>query len=233
LPVVSVGERDLPALEAATENGSEVELVLDGEWRAVSAKNTVAQRNGHGPAIVISTPISGWFRCGGERGPGIALALALAEWAAAEDLPCMVVGTSGHELGGLGMKAFLDEQAPHPDDVDCWLHLGAGFAARDWADGPSGPEPLPSPTPRRLLMASEDLAEAVPPAFRGHAGLETVSDRVVGEMAMVLDEDYRAFGLAGGHRYHHTPADGPEMTGPEILAPMADALIEALELALE
>lgn len=232
-PLLLVGGRDAPALACAANDGSEVEVLLDGEWRDLSAKNIVGRRDGRGPALVVSTPVSGWFQCGGERGPGVAIWLALAEWAAGEGLPCMFVGTSGHELGNRGMHAVLREVAPHPDDVDCWLHLGAGVVTHEWCEGPDGPERTGHPDPRRRLMASDDLADAVAAAFAGHPGLERVSERAVGEMEVILEHDYRGFGIAGGHRYFHTPADAPEMTGPELLADMADAILEAVEAALE
>jgi hypothetical protein len=231
-PVLLAGARDAERLMCAAGEGYEAAVVLDGDWRDLSAKNIVGRRNGRGPALVVSTPVSGWFQCGGERGPGIAIWLALAEWAASEGLPCMFIGTSGHELGNRGMHAFLRELAPHPDDVDCWLHLGAGVATHEWCDGPSGPERTGRPDPRRRLMASEDLAEAVVRPFAGHAGLDRVSDRAVGEMEVILEHDYRGFGIAGAHRYFHTPADSPEMTSPELLADVSAAIITAVEAAL-
>ena len=38
----------------------------------------------------------------------------------------------------------------------------------------------------------------------------------------------RYFGFAGKHRYFHTPADGYENTGPDILEPIAIAIMKAL-----
>ena len=232
-PVLLTGARHAPRLICAADGAEEASMLLDGDWRDLSAKNIVGRRNGRGPALIVSTPVSGWFRCGGERGPGIAVWLALAEWAAGEGLPCMFVGTSGHELGNRGMYAFLRELAPHPEEVDCWLHLGAGVAAYEWCDGPDGPERRARPDPRRRLMASRELAEVVTRPFAGHPGLEVVSDRPVGEMEVILDHDYPGFGIAGRHRYFHTPADGPEMTGPDLLADVTRAVIRAVEAALE
>lgn len=31
-------------------------------------------------SLAVSTPTSGWFNCGGERGPGIAVFLSLVSW---------------------------------------------------------------------------------------------------------------------------------------------------------
>jgi hypothetical protein len=45
----------------------------------------------------------------------------------------------------------------------------------------------------------------------------------------MMKAGYRTFGIAAGHRFHHTPADSPEMTGPEILEPVGRALINTIE----
>jgi len=44
--------------------------------------------------------------------------------------------------------------------------------------------------------------------------------------------EYRGFGVNGGpYRYFHTPEDMPEAgTAPQLLEPMAAALVRALEL---
>jgi hypothetical protein len=144
----------------------------------------------------------------------------------------MFVGTSGHELGNRH-ACFMREHAPGPPEVDCWLHLGAGIATHAWCEGPDGPERTGQPDARRRLMASDDLADVVGPVFVAHPGLDRISDRAVGEMEVILDRDYRGFGIAGGHRYFHTPADAPDMTGPGLLADVTDAIIAAVEAALE
>jgi len=51
----------------------------------------------------------------------------------------------------------------------------------------------------------------------------------VGELEFIIKAGYRGFGIAATHRVHHTPADSPEMTGPEILEPVGRALVKSLE----
>ena len=92
-----------------------------------SASATVTGHLGQGdaaPPVVVATPLSGWFRCAGERGTGMAIALQLAQ-DLAERWPIMVVGTTGHELQYLGLRRFLAAQALHPAAV---LFLGADLA---------------------------------------------------------------------------------------------------------
>ena len=77
--------------------------------------------------IVVTTPLSGWFTCAGERGPGVALFLGLARWAAERsgDHSLMFLGNTGHELDQVGAHHTLESNAPSTGDVSMWIHLGA------------------------------------------------------------------------------------------------------------
>ena len=232
IPVVLVGARDEPSLIAAARFNAKASLLLDGEDDAdAKAKNVVARVDRGKDLIVVSTPQSGWFRCAGERGPGIALFLGLARWASRRPSGAsfLFVSTSGHELGGLGMRAFLKELAPTADRVLCWIHLGAGIATYAWEETATGPNRLQEPDSRRTLMSSPDLVPLLTTTFAGLAGLTPTVDRAVGEFEFMLKAGYRSFGIAAAHRFHHTPADSPETTGPEILEPVGRALVKTVE----
>jgi hypothetical protein len=232
IPVVLAGQRDEPVLNAAARSGAKVSLLVDGEDDAeAKAKNVIARMDRGKNLIVVSTPQSGWFRCAAERGPGIALFLGLARWASRRQSGAsfLFVSTSGHELGGLGMLAFLKELAPPPEHVLCWIHLGAGIATYSWGETATGLKRLEEPDPKRILMASRELVPVLNTSFAGLPGLTPTIDRAVGEFELLLKAGYRAFGIAAGHRFHHTPADSPEMTGPEILEPIGRALTLSLE----
>jgi hypothetical protein len=232
IPVVLVGARDESALMAAARLSTKASLLLDGEDDAdARAKNVIARVDRGKDLIVVSTPQSGWFRCAGERGPGIALFLGLARWASRRPSGAsfLFVSTSGHELGGLGMRAFLKELAPTPDRVLCWIHLGAGIATYAWEETATGPNRLQEPDSRRTLMSSPDLVPLLTTTFAGLPGLTPVVDRAVGEFEFIIKAGYKTFGIAAAHRFHHTPADSPETTGPEILEPVGRALVRTLE----
>jgi hypothetical protein len=232
IPVVLTGQRDEPLLIDAVKSGSRVTLLLEGDDdKDVKARNVIAKVDRGKDLIVISTPQSGWFRCAAERGPGIALFLGLARWANRRPggSSFLFVSTSGHEIGGLGMRAFLKDLAPTPDRVLCWLHLGAGIASYAWEETQSGPRRLQEPDSRRLLMTSPDFVPLLTTTFAGHPGLTPTVGRAVGEFELILKAGYRGFGIAAAHRFHHTPADSPEMTGPEIIEPVGRALVNALE----
>jgi hypothetical protein len=232
IPVVLAGQRDKPALTAAAGLHAKASLLLDGEDdSAAIAKNVVAKVDRGKDLIVVSTPQSGWFRCAGERGPGIAMFLGLARWASRRSTGAsfLFVSTSGHELGGLGMQAFLKELAPPPERVLCWIHLGAGIATYSWEETVTGLKRIREPDSNRFLMTSPDLVPLLTDTFAGIAGLTPTVNRAVGEFELMLKAGYRIFGIAAGHRFHHTPADSPEMTGPEILGTVGSALLRTVE----
>jgi hypothetical protein len=232
VPVVLVGERDAALLTSAASSGARASLLLDGvDDRNATARNVLARLDRGKDLIVVSTPQSGWFRCAAERGPGIALFLGLARWASRRSSgpSFLFVSTSGHELGGLGMRAFQRELAPQPNRVMCWLHLGAGIAAYPWEETATGWKRLLEPDSRRYLMSSPELVPLLTTTFAGQPGLTPTTGRAVGEFDFMLKAGYRTFGIAAGHRFHHTPADSPEMTGPQILEPIGRALIQTLE----
>jgi PA domain len=232
IPVVLVGERDAAAVMSAASSNQRASLLVDGnDDRNAAARNVIGRLNRGKDLIVVSTPQSGWFRCAAERGPGIALFLGLARWASqrSSGSSFLFVSTSGHELGGLGMRAFQKDLAPPPNRVLCWVHLGAGIAAYTWEETATGWNRLHEPDSRRYLMTSPDLVPVLTTTFAGQPGLTPTTGRAVGEFEFMLKGGYRTFGIAAGHRFHHTPADSPEMTGPEILAPVARALVSSLE----
>lgn len=232
VPVVLVGERDAAEITSAAGARMRASLLLDGiDDRNATARNVVARLDRGKDLIVVSTPQSGWFRCAAERGPGIALFLGLARWASRRPSGSsfLFVSTSGHELGGLGMRAFQKELAPPPKRVLCWLHLGAGIAAYRWEETSNGWRRILQPDSNRFLMSSPDLVPLLTTAFADQPGLTPTTSRAVGEFEFMLKAGYRTFGIAAGHRFHHTPADSPEMTGPQILEPVGRALINTIE----
>jgi hypothetical protein len=232
IPVAVVAPRDAPTLHEAAQAKTEATLLIDGQDEPQAQARNVVGRLEHGEKlIVVSTPQSGWFGCAGERGPGIALWLGLARWAAARkaNTSFLFVSTSGHELGGLGMKSFMEKEAPPPERVLCWLHLGAGIATWEWQETPQGLKKTNQVDPRRYLMCSSELAPTLTPLFADLPGLRPIIDRAVGEFELMKAKGYQAFGIAAGHRFHHVRGDRPENTAPELLEPVGAALVKALE----
>ena len=233
IPVVLVGSRDETVLTAAAEQNTEVSLLVDGrDEPQTETRNVFGRHNRDGNIIVVSTPKSGWFHCGGERGPGVALSLALARWVGKRQpsTSYWFDFNSGHELNNLGTRKFLGETAPPPGQVRCWLHLGANIATWDWAESGAGLQRQTEPGKYIIRCGSKDLLSLVAEAFAGMPGVKPDFGPGIGELTPVLETGYRGFGVYGGrYRFFHTPDDGPQGTAPELLEPMALALTKALE----
>jgi hypothetical protein len=213
----------------AARRGEAAEMLISGEFDSKATARNVIATTGHGPRqIVISTPYSGWFRCAGERGSGIAVWLALARWAAERNagVTYTFIANSAHELGYAGMRAFLDSRAPANEDVIAWLHLGANVALL--------PESRPAGGSRaaQLFTSNAGWKSAFAALFKEIPWVRVSSlRRPAGELAFVLPKGYAGINLAGGgNRYMHSPADGPETTGPAVLEPVALALMNMLEM---
>jgi acetyl esterase/lipase len=235
IPVVVVGSRDRESLRIGAARGDSTTISIAGEWQPqAQARNVIATLDRGPIRIVVSTPCSGWFRCGGERGSGLAVFLALAHWAAAQDSQTSFtfVANSAHELGYAGMVAYLDGPAPPAKDVLAWLHLGANAALLPEA------RPAARDGKARLFTSRPDWEPPLAEVMGDVAELLRNSDRSRGttlqqpngELRLVLPKGYTGLNLAGGgNRWMHAPGDGPETTGPAVLEPVARALAAALE----
>jgi len=233
VPVVLVGSRDELTLAVAAGNSTEVSLLVDGmdepEGKARNAFGRYVRSN---DVIVISTPKSGWFHCGGERGPGVALSLGLAHWVGQRQprVSYWFNFNSGHELSILGMRMFLKEMAPPPSQVRCWIHLGAGIATWSYEETATGLQRWVEPGEYRIQCSNDDILSLVTNAFADIPGVKPVVDQGGGELGLALEGGYRGFGVYGGpYRFFHNPTDGPHGTAPELLEPMALALAKALQ----
>ncbi len=178
--------------------------------------------------VVVATPLSGWFRCAGERGTGIAIALQLAQDLAAR-WPVLVVGTTGHELQYLGLRCFLAAHELHPAAI---IFLGA-----DLATIPLGPE-RGSTVPafhQTRTTAGEGLAqrlEAVLAPVRFPVRSNPAQWSGEGEEWVRLGAPLLA--LASRSPLFHTADDLPEhATSPEQLAVTHTAVHQAAQLFLE
>ncbi|MEO8027793.1 MAG: hypothetical protein ABI823_15020, partial [Bryobacteraceae bacterium] len=210
IPVVLMAPKDAPGLAER----SEATLTIGGMLmeRAVASNAQGLLKRGK-KLIIVSTPKSGWFRCAGERGPGIAIWLALARSVGAQrgGPSYLFTANSGHELHGLGIKAFLNN-APKPSEVGCWVHLGAGLATYAYENG----KRLKTADTKRYLTSSADVAPVIAPAFAAIPELAPTTERLLGELRYLVAAGYRGFSVAAGHRLHHTPIDDPSSTGGDI-----------------
>lgn len=238
MPVAIAAGRDLDRLR--TRAGEEAVLHIAGAFDpSATASNVIAQRSGKGRPLVVSTPASGWFRCGNERGSGVALFLALAEWAAsALPNPLVFAATTGHEFEGLGSRRLFDAALPAPDDTALWLHLGANLAGREVRFQNGLPVATNDAVTTRYSGASTEMLDPAKRAFAGVQGYDTPFDidtrPAPGDLALYRDKGYRRIvGLVGAHPLHHTRLDRAQLTvAPGELTRIFDALKTLVALAL-
>jgi hypothetical protein len=238
VPVVVVAGKDRAVFERAIATGASVTFDVAGRYeRNVAGRNVVARLGADkGPVIVVSTPMTGWYSCVCERGPGIANFLALARTVAAEKLPVnfIFIATAGHEIGHGGMELFLKQGAPPPRDTLAWVHFGASNACYAWTEGPQGFVRGDSVDDAlRAIVLSPSAKPLVGETFAAIKATRLVAEKqAVGELRDVDAAGYpNFFGMAGLHRFFHTPADDLRTTSPEILEPVARAFAEAVRKA--
>jgi hypothetical protein len=235
VPVVAVAGRDGPGLQKAAAAGVIAHVSLKGRMRPGASDNLVARRPGPGKPLIISTPKSGWFHCAGERGSGIAIWLGLARrLAQSADRNLVFMAASGHEFDGYGGHLFAERLAPPPAEARGWVHIGANVAAYDFALKDGQIVRQPGPQAGRLLAVSEALLPVARQAFAGQPGYATPSDidvdRAPGEIAEYQRRGYRPLvGIVGLHPLHHTRRDRADVTGPEMLEPVARGLAAVVE----
>jgi len=237
VPTLFVAPRDDAVLEQAARGGARARMLVHGEERrgeeAATAYNVVA-RIRRGPRwIVVTTPLSGWFGCGGERGPGVALFLGLARWAGRQgsDLSLLFLANSGHELGYLGAEVSLAQvEPPEPEEVAVWIHLGAAIATRAWkrSAGGEGFEPSLDANRFTFLQGSPEWVPMLRAAFAGVPHLLPGSLLFLGELEVIREAGYSLFGFFGEHHFFHQAEDTAAETAPDLLEPVGRALVDAV-----
>jgi hypothetical protein len=195
--------------------------------------SNVIGRVGGGPdrdRLFLTTPLSGWFRCAGERGTGIAVMLAVAEQLAAEGVPLMLNGNSGHELVDIGAHRFA-ETKPAARAI---FHFGASVGAGErhgndfrLTDGVRIRAWLPG--------ASAALAAVFAPLGKTPIVIadaeRTRPDSWVGEARAWCTLDRPMISMAGHFPLFHTPEDVPERaTTPALLERVYHVAVKAVRL---
>lgn len=205
LPVILVAGRDFENLQRGTPH-----LTYSAHLSRKTAHNVIARFGDPGAAsrIVLTTPLSGWFGCAGERGTGIAVLLGLVE-ALRETHAFSVIGASGHELMYLGGDHAA---AAHPMRPDLLLHLGSCIAT---VDGQLD----------AVLNAPARLQDAVRAALAPLTVTVTVPitpenpESWVGESRCWAGKTTHMLSIAGTSPDFHSPQDTPaRATSPDRLA---------------
>ncbi len=230
-PVLQVDSAEEGLLGDAVARGVSARLIAQVARTPASAMNVVAEIRGTNPALppfVVMTPRSGWYGCASERGGGLVVWLEImrALRATARPRSVLFVASSGHELGHLGIDAFITMRPGIVPRAAGWLHLGANIGA--------------AVDPGNTLQASHDEIDAALTREMAAAGL-TVNrrnprDRVPnGEAEAVHRGGGRYASIIGGNALFHNLSDrGPHAIDPLAIARFAracTALVDRLTAA--
>lgn len=223
-PVVQVSSEHSAFLTEQAERRAIITLLAAVRRQKTAAFNVTAGIGGQRsalPPLVVMTPRSGWYSCASERGGGIACWLELMRALARPAPPRTVlfVASSGHELGHLGIDAFVEARPGIVSNSVGWIHLGANIGAAIAAGTPLSPDESPerrhaTPVMARgtTIQASDDEREALLVRAMGESGLSigrrnprgTVPG---GEAEVVHRGGGRYVSVIGSNAFFHNPAD--------------------------
>jgi len=222
-PVLQVSSEEATWLQDAARQGTGVHVIAQVTRTSVEALNVVATLAGADrslPPLVVMTPRSGWWTCASERGGGIACWLELMRELKTAHLArdVVFVASSGHELGHLGINAFVDRRPGIVAKSAGWMHLGANIGAAQDAG--------------TTIQASDDEFERRQAEAIAAAGL-TINRRNPrgtvpgGEAEVVHRGGGRYVSVIGRNALFHNPADrGPDVVDARAIAAFIDAFTQ-------
>ena len=115
-PVLQVASDEASFLVDCARQGAKAVLTAHAErvqGQAFNVTTVVPGTDKSLAPLVVMTPRSGWWWCASERGGGVACWLEIMRTisAARPVRDVLFVASSGHELGHLGLDAFIDRRA--------------------------------------------------------------------------------------------------------------------------
>jgi hypothetical protein len=227
-PVLQVASEAASFLHDCARRGAQVRLTAHVERRPAQAFNVVATAPGADKSrapLVVMTPRSGWWGCASERGGGLVcwLEIMRAVHAARPAREVLFVASSGHELGHLGLDAFMARRPGLVPAAKAWIHLGANIGA---AQGPGN----------HLQASDDDMAAMLADAMT-QAGLcidrrHPIGTMPRGEAANVHDGG-RYISIIGSNDLFHNMSDrGPDAVDLAVIERFAGAFAKvAITLA--
>jgi len=216
-PTVLIAGRDVERARAA----GELRLRMDAALSPATTENLIARNDVPGVPLLLTTPLSGWFQCSGERGTGAAVLLDLIE--RFSSYPLLVLATGGHELDYLGVRQWVSS-APGP--LAAIAHIGASVGCDEIAADGSR-----QPILTRIARTDTDDATAVEMA----TALTSVNYRFVGdagswggESEVLCELDTPMLSLTGAGAEFHTPEDiTADVTSPLTMQRVSAAIATA------
>ncbi|MDO8677795.1 MAG: hypothetical protein Q7R30_04425 [Acidobacteriota bacterium] len=258
-PVLQVSSDESAFLTQQAQARAEVQLIARATRSSATAFNVTAAITGRDRGLaplVVMTPRSGWYACASERGGGIACWLELIRTlrAATPTRDVLFVASSGHELGHLGIDAYVARRPGIVPKTVGWIHLGANIGAATRPGDPppaAGDDPAlrhatPVLGPANTIQASDDEFESILSRAMSAGGL-AISRRNPrgtipgGEAETVHRGGGRYVSVIGSNALFHNPDDrGPQAVDVSAIARfskafavVADALVRTDRLAPE
>ena len=219
-PVLQVASEEAPFLAGCARRGAKALLTAHVERAQAQAFNVFALVPGTDKSIaplVVMTPRSGWWWCASERGGGLAcwLEIMRATRVARPVRDVLFVASSGHELGHLGLDAFIERRPGLVSAAKAWIHLGANIGA---ARG-SG----------NTLQASDDEMESMMAEVMTKAGLPIDRRRLRGAVPLGEAENVHCGGgryisiIGNNELFHNTSDRGADVIDLRVIERFAGA----------
>jgi hypothetical protein len=221
-PVLQVSSEEASWLGEQAKRAVEVQVIAHVARTPVIANNVTATLQGTSPEqppLVVMTPRSGWYWCASERGGGIASWLEIMRelHARRPNQSVLFVASSGHELGHLGIDAYIERRPGVVASAVGWLHLGANIGA--------------ATDPGVTLQASDNELDATLTTALTASGVAVTRRNPRGtvpggEAEAVHRGGARYVSVIGGNGLFHNPGDrGPEAVDPTAIANFSAAFI--------
>lgn len=228
VPVFLVAGDQLAVLQSSVVRVRASARTVDATTTNLIADNGTTQPARTQPRLMVTTPLTGWFTCAGERGTGVAVLLDVVT-RLVDDVALLVVATGGHELGCFGAHEWVADRmngtaTPAPA-IGSILHIGASVAVDS------------AVSERRQLIETRVAMTSVSDA-QSHAmrdalaaiGLKLTASATtwIGEAEAWKDLAVPMLSLSGAGLHFHTPEDhAVDVTSPASLARVAQAFTDA------
>jgi hypothetical protein len=133
-PTLQVSSVEGEWLKEQARQRPEATLVAHASRTAAEASNVTVKIAGSNPALaplVFMAPRSGWWQCVSEQGSRLACWLEVIRVLAAAKpaRDCLFVALSGHELGLLGIDAYLERRGDLAKRAHAWIFFGSDIGA--------------------------------------------------------------------------------------------------------
>lgn len=216
----------IPGNWAERVRGADTELAFSAALEPGHSANVIASfGSSDAPTINITTPLTGWTPAAGERGTGLAVALAMAVDLAVDHHVTLSV-CSGHEIDHIGLNHYLAGR-----DVVGWpvVHLGASVAAVE----PESTGPAGLGDQRMVLTTAEgELRDEIGSRVAAANWRLRLADPWPGEGGNWFEAGASVLSFLGGSSLFHTTADTAAATTPQAMALAAEVAIDAARLFL-